>query len=55
MEREIVAHVFEATQVRETERRDERQLHVEDTVFVVGSEDEIAVGVAGSLLHIFDF
>ena len=54
MEREIVADVLERMEVLEAESGDERQFHIEDAVFVVGSEDKIRVGVADCSKRVMD-
>ena len=51
MKREIVAHILEAVYFGEAECGDKRQFHVEDAVFVIGSEHKIAVGIAYSLTY----
>ena len=49
---QIVAHVLEAVQVLETQCGDERQLHIENAILIIGRQHKIAVGVTDRLSDI---
>ena len=45
MEREVVADDFKGREGFEAQCGNEGEFHVKDTVLVIGSEDEVAVGI----------
>ena len=55
MQREVVADMFDAMYLFETECCDKCQFHIEDAVFVIGSEHEIAISETNGVFHIGDW